>query len=106
MTNLAQILTIARRQSGMTAAELDYSLSCKEQRGLTAIGSAIYSQANSGFPQVTAEMDDTEYRQYQARADALHAQLADATAAHIVESSTRKYTGWSTASTEPIRYAN
>lgn len=100
-----KIMAVARRRSGKTAAAFDYSLSIGETvdtdgeytGAIIAIDNAIYDIANPG----NAGTSDEKHR----RKVALKARIAPELDALIAECAAKSYTGWSNASSGPIRYA-
>jgi hypothetical protein len=99
----------ARRGTGMTAAEFDYSLAYGapggDERAVRALSNAIYDLATANLPEVTPGCDVAVV---QARHDAHHA-LLDALRPHwdrmVAEAKAKSYTGWSRYSTTRVRFA-
>lgn len=107
MATIADILRITREENGLTAAELDYTLSI---HGPAILGAAIYTAANAAHPlDDDARMTFAEAAQAiaerQARADALRAALAQQIDNAVAHAQAQPYTGWSEASHKPIQYA-
>lgn len=91
-TRFASIVTAARRNAGLTAAEFDYQLSLGSELGSRAyngLGNALY-QAGVAEGVTAAEMGE--------RLGAEINQL-------VADANAKSYTGWSNASRGPIRYA-
>lgn len=107
MLTFDTVIAVARRDAGLTAAEFDYQLNLGSELGARAyqgLGNAIYRLANEGPPEA-AEGRHDDWRDRVRRADALHKHFADAIERMVAEAKTKRYTGWSTASSGPIRYA-
>lgn len=91
-TKFAAIVTAARQDAGLTAAEFDYQLQLGTELGWAAhngLGNAIYQAAGR----------DLE------AAEALRAEVGPEIDAMIEAAKTKSYTGWSDSSRGPVRYA-
>jgi len=94
-----QILTQAKTTSQLTAAEFDHSLATGDTSlagALHHLGNAIHRAANPGDSGSAADRAD--------RARALNAKLTPQIEALITAARGKSYTGWSDASSGPIRY--
>lgn len=101
----ARIITTARQHAGMTAAEMDYSLSHSGE-AIGHLRSAAWALANPDWAQPSAKTQE----QCQAAADALWAAVNGDTelAGMIQRAKQQSYTGWSDAARamgQRIRYA-
>lgn len=103
----AAIVAAARSHAGLTAAEFDYALTSGPNlgaRAYMALDASIYTLANEGQPQVTQGAHEIRAERSR-RADALRQQYADEIVQLIADAEAKAYTGWSTASAGPVRYA-
>lgn len=104
----AAVVDVARRDSGLTAAEFDYRLTLGSELGAVAyqgLGNAVYRLANEGQPGVTEGAHDV-HRDRTNRAAALHTHFAGAIDRMVADAKAKSYTGWATASGGPIQYAD
>ncbi len=95
----AHITSKARQDKQMTSAEFDYSLAMNDGKAGGAIYDACYAYAYADQFPVTDIAAATQ------RAGELQDSLRPWIEQRTVEASARSYTGWSTASGGPIRYA-
>jgi hypothetical protein len=107
----AAIVAVARRATGYSAAEFDYSLVTgyaehDTESALGAIDGAIYTVANEHLPMVDTTTTREDLLQRRANAEALRVQLQPEIDAMVAAAKGKSYTGWSNASRGPIRYAN
>jgi hypothetical protein len=91
-TSFAAIVSYARRDSGLTAAEFDYQLN----RG-TELGANAYR----GLGNALSVLGRSEGLTQQEMAD----RFGDDIDRMVADAKTKRYTGWSSASRGPIRYA-
>jgi hypothetical protein len=103
--SFAQIVTHAQARTNMYGAEFDYNLFAYGQTSLAALADATYELANSHLPAVDTSTTDDDLRQRRANADALMNATRDERDAMVAAAKQKTYTGWSTASRGPIRYA-
>lgn len=104
--SFAAVVARARRTSGLSAAEFDYSLTTGDldTRAIYALGNAIYELANGPLPnKLTAEVT----RARRERGDELHARMVPHIKAMIEAAKAKSYLGWSIAGSDtgPVRYA-
>lgn len=108
MADFPALVAVARRRSGMTAAEFDYSLAFggEENRARAALADAAYTLATEGLPVVDTT---TPVEELARRIELGHVLLYGHRASiesMTVAAKAKTYTGWSSASRGPIRYAN
>jgi hypothetical protein len=101
-TTFAHIIMQARQHVGMTAAEMDFSLTQSDGDAHGALRTACWMLANPSATRSTGSPADKR-----AKADALWSAVdGDAEYAAMVERAKAKsYTGWSVQSQGPVRYA-
>lgn len=89
----AAIIAQARATEGMTAAEMDYSLSVGDGKARAAMANAAYWIANEHTPSSTASAPDREER-----ARALNLAIQDDVDAMTEAARGKKYVNWSNVS--------
>lgn len=101
-TTFAAIIMQARQHAGMSAAEMDFSLTQPHGQAHGALHDACWTLANANWS--TGAGTHAEMR---AKADALWAAVdGEAEYTAMVERAKAKsYTGWSVQSQGPVRYA-
>ena len=104
----AAVVSDARTVSGMTAAEMDYSLAMGQVgagTGMAALRDAIDRLATRDLPDVQpGDPNGTRTVRQQAR-DHMHAQFTPDIDAMVAAAKAKSYIGWSVQSRGPIRYA-
>ncbi len=86
------------------AAAFDYHIAAGDKLAEQCLQNACYVVANPGHMNSPVGRPDLTAK-YEARWLALWAELAPELEKYRARCKARKYTGWSNASTEPIRYA-
>lgn len=101
----AAIVSLARRQAALTAAEMDYSLAVGDGTGRRALANAAWDIANAGRDHPPGDEGNATIGQARARrGERLNAAIQPLVDAMTATAKTHTYVGWSTASTGPIRY--
>lgn len=98
------IVAAARRATGMSAAEFDNSLVCRDGRALGALADACYRVANQEQPPVDTFTRNEDLRQRAERAAALHTRMRAEIDAMVAAADRKTYRGWSEATPGPIAY--
>ncbi|ANZ35272.1 hypothetical protein BBK82_03455 [Lentzea guizhouensis] len=102
---VATIRADARIVADMTAAEFDHSLATGDGQALAAMNEASYRLANATYPAVQPGDGEEVLRQRTERAQALWQQVWPEIEAMVTRAKAMEFSGWSSASSGPIRYA-
>lgn len=104
----AAVVSDARLVAGMTAAEMDYSLAMEQVgagTGMAALRDAIDRLATRGLPEVKPGDVEGMCEVRQRARDEAHERFTPDIKAMVAAAKTKSYSGWSDASSGPIRYA-